>query len=239
MKSKLFIALLLLAAFTSFKKTAADFRIKKVVSFKHPQDSSTYSYTTEGKIAEFRTTSPPMWQRFKYEGNKIIEEGDGPTKGHPFKNTFYVNRKGLVDSMKRVADTMKLCFYFKYDKNGYRTEEYSGCDKKTLEIKRVIENGNMTKQIFYENGQEYETAYFEYFTDKPNQSTMFGEEKLGYGWRGKDSKNLMKKLVIVASTKDTVLVNISHYHFDNKGRITVHAIYGKTGSLADSVKYSY
>jgi hypothetical protein len=242
MKSKFLFLIAILAVFAAFKKITGvepDMRIKKIVSLKRPQDSTSYSYTSQGKISSYNNYWSEMWQKFEYSGNKVIERGDGPSRGHPYTNTYYLNRQGRADSMVRIVDKMKFCIYFKYDKDGFRVEELSGCDTKVVERRRVIKGGNVVKQIFYEQGKEVEAGYFDYYTDKANIPTMFGEELLGYSFRGRDSKNLLKQIVLVKNMNDTVLVNTPIYHFDEKGRITTVAIYGKTGILADSLQYIY
>ena len=235
----LFALLLLLAGFKSKNGTGADFRIKKVASFIHEQDSSVFTYTPDGKIASHRGYLPVMKRSFDYSKGRVTEQGSNGVNGTLYKNIFYLNSKAIADSMMRTADNKTLCIYFKYDKSGCCVEEYSGCDKRTIETKRVFEKGNMVKQLFFSNGEQYETGYFEYYTKIPNVPTMFGTEKMGHIYRGKDSKNLLKKIVLVESKGDTVLVNNFRYHFDDKGRVVTSAVYGKEGNLADSTAYSY
>jgi hypothetical protein len=234
----IFLSLLIFTAFKN-KSTRAEARIKKTVSFLRPQDSTAYTYTSSGKILTYNGYWSQMWQTFEYTVNKVIERGEGTIKSHPYTNIFYLNKQQKADSMIRIANGDTFCFYFRYNKAGFRIEELSGCKAKVTERKRIIEDGNVVKQIFFENGTETEVGYFEYYQDKSNQPTMFGEEQLGFTFRGRDSKNLLKKIVLVRGDNDTVLVNTPSYHFDAKGRISVVAIYGKSGALADSVFYGY
>src|SRR3954468_6193546 len=100
MKSKLCFLLLAFIAITAFKNnkgTAEEFRIKKTVSILRPQDSITYSYTSDGRIATYKSWWAEMWQSFEYAGNKVIEHGEGAIKGHPYTNTYYLGRNGWAD----------------------------------------------------------------------------------------------------------------------------------------------
>jgi hypothetical protein len=240
MKSKLLFALFLFALLTAFKtnKTAVELRLRKTVSILRPQDSTAYTYTPDGKLASLHSYWSQMWQRYEYAGNRVISRGEGAIQGHPYTDVFFLGKKGIADSMMRVTNGDTFCTSFRHDKEGYEVEQYGGCGPQVLGRKRIIKNGNVVKQIFYEDGKEVEWCYFDYY-DRPNQPTMFGEAQLGLTFRGSDSKNLLKKIVLIRDNNDTVLVNTPVYHFDDQGRISVVAIYGKAGNLADSVQYSY
>ena len=85
-----------------------------------------------------------------------------------------------------------------------------------------------------------QNGYYEYYTDLINRPNIYGEEQLGYDFLGKNSKNLIKKLVLVNGATDTVFFSRFFYYFDDSERITSVAVYGSLeGSPLDSVQYFY
>lgn len=240
MKTKLFFVFLIagaLAACTQSAKTS-ETKVKKTISFLRT-DTTELAFSPEGKILKRISFSGMMKQFFAYEPNRVLEEGEGPMNGERFTIIYFLNKNGIADSLVRYTNKDTTCLSFIYDAAGYKIEEYYGCNEKKLVKKRIIENGNLVKEILYSDGKEMQHVHYGHFADKPNRSTIFGEETLGYTFKGKDSKNLLQHMVLTSPNNDTLFDNSFSYHFDEDNRVSLVAMYARTGELIDSVAYYY
>ncbi len=240
MKTKLFFVFLIagaLAACTQSAKTS-ETKVKKTFSFLR-KDTSEMTYSPEGKIITRTSFGGMVKQTFVYEETRVIEEGISPPNGQPFTVIYFINKNGLMDSSMRISTTDTIYLSYKYDNAGFRVEEYIGSRTKSLAKQRIVEGGNVTREILFSDGKEMQYIHFGYYADKPNKSTVFNEELLGYPYKGKDSKNLLKQMVLISPAKDTLFDNSFSYHFDEDDRVSLVAIYTNTGQLIDSSSYFY
>lgn len=240
MKLKLIFLFLVLVALGACRQTTkiSETKIKKAISLMRP-DTTTFIHTTDGKILKRISFSGKMEQSFSYENDRVVESGFGPMNNEPFTIAYYLNKKGQNEEMKRFTQRDTICLHFKYNSAGFREEEYLGCETQTLVKKRFFTESNLVKEILYSRGTEQQYVHYGYYTDKPNKCTLFGEEMVGFDFKGKDSKNLLKQMVLTNASGDTLFSNFFAYHFDDEGRVSLTAIYAKTGELIDSVAYYY
>ena len=240
MKSKFLLCLLLVITITSFKKYQKnenpDYRLKKNISLIKPSDSITYSYTPDGKIAEYHEGR--MRSIYSYIGNKVIEDRRIVNSSSTY--IYYLNQNGRADSLIAVEDdSVRFRIRYVYDNNDYIIGWLSGKSSNNFDLKMEIENGNVVKEIYYNKGKESAVSYMEYYPNIPNQPCRLHTASLGYTFMGADSKNLLKQRIQVRNSTDTVSINLHHYTFDDKGRIKFDAIYNKYGILVDSVEHFY
>jgi hypothetical protein len=226
---------LLLFFMASLTKPVTNYRIKKVVSMKRFWDTTALTYDSKGRIIEWSQLA--LKENYNYLPDKILKTID---EDKTRLTTHYLNKQGAVDStIVTISDTTVLCIQYKYDANGYLITTSTGCaNAREFEVKKYIKNSNIVKQVSYSNGKEYETNYYEYYTELVNRPTLMDIGLYGSGCWGQNSKNLLKTMVVLHNNRDTININKHDYIFDKKGRVIYDIILDKT-ETADTLQYFY
>jgi hypothetical protein len=237
MKNLLFIALVVGAAFLGGCNkggSMSEYRVKVVSSSKG--QSTEFIYSADNKIASIKTSDSTK-VTFTFAGNTVTQSVSNPMNPTPRVQTFHLTSSGYVDSTVINGPMGNALTLNKQDADGYNTltqEYYGGALKRSTQS--VYKDGNeVTSTISDETMKPVGTIFFEYYTDKLNS---FSNETRGMKFMGKDSKNLVKKVVQVLAKGDTVGTANFSYKFDDKGRMISQATYEK-GMAADSINISY
>ena len=236
MKNFILFTLVVAVAFLTGcdKGSMSKYRIKKITSGKG--QSTEFVYTPENKVLSI-VSSDSTKVLFAYKGNSIVQTISNPMRGLPRIQTLHVNSAGYVDSSVLSDPSGTLLTLNTHDAEGYNTltqEYFGGVLKRTTQA--TFKDGNeVSRTIIDETQKPLGTIFFEYYTDKVN---TFSPENQGMGFIGKDSKNLMKKVVQVLAKGDTVGTVTFSYKLDDKGRVLSKSTYDK-GALADSATVSY
>jgi hypothetical protein len=203
------------------RKPVTSTRVKTEVS-----NSVTKTYTYNADLNSFGYTGT-VYKTYAYpDGSHIIEGGNTILETH-----YDVNKKGLIE---KGTNTNGQTFYFYNTKNQLiETFTQSGGD---IDVLTYIYNkdGNLdTLKIgpSVDITASYQT--FTYYTDKLN---VLNNETFGEGFRGVQSKNLVKSIAF-HGLYNTSVTNKT-YSFDAMGRVT------KVGSTYDGtplpdVTYTY
>ena len=221
------------------KSDSTSTRIAKTVSLLFPNDSVAYTYSSDGKMTGYRNYSSGAWRTYEYSKSRVTEAWGANISEQQAFNTYYLNSKGLADSMIRIMNKIPLCLQFKYDSSDIRVEETVGCSDSSLSMRRIIKGGNVVKQMIYSGGKPFQTFSYEYYSDQPNRANVLAQEKMGQAFRGRDSKNLLKKEVLVNADSEILQQREYFYYFDDLGRISTVTTYSNSSTPSDSVKYYY
>lgn len=227
----LFFLLLLISSLT----IPTGYRLKQAVSLQRPWDTTTYIYDSEGRLTNHKTLA--RQETYIYLPSQVQKTADN---NQYTQSIYYLNKQGRADSSIVLHNgEHMLCLQYKYDTDGFLIITTTGCDNsRVFEARYYYENGNLTKRVFYDNGTESDKLYYEYYTGLPNRPTIQNDGGSGITFMGKQSQNLLKRMVMLNSKNDTTDINLHHYILDKKGRITLDITINKTG-MSDSVKYFY
>jgi hypothetical protein len=202
-------------------KPAAPTRVKTETS-----NSVTKTYTYNADLNSFGY-SGPIYKNYAYpDGSHIIEGGNTILETH-----YDVNKKRLIE---KGTNTNGQTFYF-YNTKNQLTETFmqSGGD---VDVLTYIYNkdGNLDTLKMGPSADiiaSYQT--FTYYTDRLN---VLNNETFGEGFRGVQSKNLVKS-ILFHSLYNTSVTNKT-YSFDTMGRVTkVSSTYD--GTPLPDVSYTY
>ena len=216
------------------KGSMADYRVKTMTSGKG--QTTEFIYSDDHKIATIKLSDSTK-VAFVYNGNTITQTVSTPQNPMPRIETLHLSSTGYVDSSSVSGPMGNMVTVNTHDADGYNTstkEYYAGTLKRVTESS--FKDGNeVSRTIKNETNVALGTVFFEYYTDKPNS---IAPENQGMKFIGKDSKNLMKKVIQVLAKGDTLGSATFTYRFDDKGRVISKATYDK-GVQADSSNISY
>lgn len=224
------------AALTGCNKggSFSDYRVKQIISGKG--QSTEFTYSSDNKVASIKSSDSTK-VTFAYNGNSIVQTVSNPMRGMNRTQTLHLTNTGYVDSSVISDPQGNILSLTTHDADGYSTEVkdyFSGVLKRTT--KSVFKDGNeITRTIIDETQKPLGTVYIDYYTDKLNSA---GNENQGMKFIGKDSKNLIKKVVQVLAKGDTLGSITFSYKFDDKGRVISKATYQGT-VRADSTTVTY
>ncbi|MDB5282707.1 MAG: hypothetical protein JWO06_1782 [Bacteroidota bacterium] len=210
-------------------------RIKKMISNRGM--STEYFYLADGN-ANYTVSANGVKTTYVYGTNSVTEKMVDSIRGGSFSSTMHLNAKGLVDSSTASDESGSYLKTYTHDDNGYTIDSKDYASGNLINgSNSVVKDGNESVLTVTDSAsKKLVTVYFEYFTDKPNTLSY---QNYGMKYLGAQSKNLMKKVVEIRPTGDTMRVTTLNYHFDDKDRVSSKLIYDQRGMLRDSTSYLY
>ena len=217
--------------------SSANSMVKAITSGKGM--TTEFIYSPDKKVTAIKVyagTPDTTKVAFTYTGNTVTQSVTNAQSPEPRIQTMHLTAAGYVDSTTMAGPMGSILTLNKQDADGYNTQilEYYGGALKRSSLSVFKDGNEVTRTISDETMKPLATVYFEYYTDK---TSSLNNEAQGMKFRGKDSKNLMKKAVQVSAKGDSVAVTFS-YKFDDKGRIISQATYER-GVQADSNNIVY
>ncbi len=236
-KNTVIIALVAgMVTLVSCNKGGGNVRVKKITSNKGV--TTEFFYTPDNKILSTKNSDSTKVS-YTYTGNTIVQLAANPTNGQSMSETMHVGASGYVDSTT-VTDPRSGVYLTtnSHDADGYNTltKDYLSGELKRVTTSVFKDGNEVSRTISNEKSEPIGTVYFEYFTDKQNS---LAPENLGMKFIGKDSKNLMKRVVQVLAKGDTIGTATFTYKFDDKGRVSEKSTFDKEGKLEDSSTITY
>jgi YD repeat-containing protein len=216
----------------------ADFSKARVKKTSSVRGSTEYTYGADGNITTTKS-SDGTFISYKYSGSTIAENMADSSRNLFINSTIYLNSSGLADSTVSNYQDEKYLKTYTHNAGGFITEsrDYAMGQMQDLSSSEVKDGNQTTATISDSASKPMFKVFFEYFQDKPNSVNY---ENYGMKFLGADSKNLIKKMVQLLPTGDTLRVNSFSYHYDDKGRVTSKITFDmKRGIVADSTAYSY
>jgi len=207
--------------------------IGKLDKNKFLADTTEYTYNADGHVAHVRFS----WNRSKYDyqylNDKIVRRYYNQEKNNTQMDTFFLNKRGLVEKMTSDDPSGKTMIR-QYNTDGYlKVMVFGENDSNTCEY----HSGNEISNTMIDSGKIKSTNAYTYYLDKIN---TIGDDNMGSEFLGISCKNPIKNSYFSLAGEDPLITN-HIYQYDKKGRIISQAVYAYDyyNRLIDSTTYSY
>ena len=233
-KTFLLLTAIALLSITACNKGGGEAKIKSVVGRGFTTE---YFYNKDGSI-DYSKNSNGIKTVYKYNGNLINETLTDSAHGQSASSVVYLGSKSLADSSVSNEQGEHYVKTYTHDANDFIVESKDIVGGQVQNVtSSVFKDGNQVSASISDSAStKLFTIYFDYYTDKLTTITY---QNFGMKFLGADSKNLIKKLVQILPTGDTVRAFSFNYHFDDKNRVTQKVMYAPNGQMVDSTSYIY
>lgn len=223
MKLRVLIAVLLLMTFLSCKKTINDDNLNKihfqVASIKHslPNGPSiTFEYYQDGKLKKYNYSNE--YGEYEYHDDSIVLKCFESNGNQKFTKTYKIENGEAVSSITEYPNKSNSYETYKYDSSGYLIKTVGD----NWYEENTYTNDKLTFDAIYSNGVLSVSEYFEYYTDKVNNTnselfSSFNYIKTGIVFFGKQGRGLIKKSIYTNSGSSFTYEYF--YTYDKYGKI--------------------
>jgi len=169
--------------------------VKKLQTVHYSSGSTTtYEYNSDGKVSKSIDTGDGVHGggytfTYTYSGNIITTTTVEPT-GRITNEVSTLNSQGYISKTTGTRGSQNYAITYEYDNSGYCIKEIFSESNSNQITTYIYTNGNKTSSTYTE-GTYTSLVTYEYYLDKEN--TLSDEHLFGMSYRGKSSKNLIKK----------------------------------------------
>lgn len=172
---------------------------------------------------------------YEYKPEVIYRRTTDPRRYGQFTDTFLLDAKGMVrlhrmahDAPARAVNTRE------YDADGLLVREYSTVNGVKNLTTFVNRDGNVVSTAQRFADKDGTKGFYAYY---PQGANTIGNDNMGMGFEGHNTKNLLQSHLQVWQPGDTNRT-YQRYRFDAQGRVSMRVTY-YNGRLGDSTAFIY